>query len=197
MPIQPRTRTPSTNPLPETEVPDHSSICVKIGTATTTDQFREWILNSSGRASNWTLPLRVIVVKTPLGETIGAMCHGAGINHPSLSDLVQQVEYVDTNGEVQTVTDPGLLRAAAGALGRSVSSLRTGSNGTRWYTSMRPHRVPVELAIPRPQEYIDSARARDKRYEWIQGLISAHGDETLSRARRKFVGRAETNSYGE
>lgn len=181
--------------LPETETPDHASICVKIGTATTSEQFREWVLNPSGGASKWTLPLSVIIVETTFGGTISAMCHGAGINHPSLSDLVTEVEYVNANGEVRTVTDPALLRAAAGALG--VVTAYTVRLDKMTYTSMRPRRVPVELAIPPPQEYIDAARAGDKRYEWIRELISPHGDEVIAKARAEFVHRAETDYYAE
>jgi FAD/FMN-containing dehydrogenase len=140
----------------------------------------------------------VIIVETTFGGTISAMCHGAGINHPSLSDLVTEVEYVDANGEVRTVTNPGLLRAAAGALGLlGVVTAYTVRLDKMTYASMRPRRVPVELAIPPPQEYIDAARSGDKRYEWIRKLISPHGDEVIAKARAEFVHRAETDYYAE
>jgi hypothetical protein len=140
----------------------------------------------------------VIIVETTFGGTISAMCHGAGINNPTLSDLVTEVEYVDANGEVRTVIDPGLLRTASGALGLlGVVTAYTVRLHKMTYTSMRPQRIPVELAIPHPQEYIDAARGGDKRYEWIQELISPHDDEALAKARTDFVNRAETDYYAE
>lgn len=45
------------------------------------------------------------------------ICHGAGIRHNTLSDLVREINYVDANGMTQSVSDPDLLRAAAGAFG--------------------------------------------------------------------------------
>lgn len=51
------------------------------------------------------------------GGANAPICHGAGITHDTLSDLVRQIEYVDANGEVQAISDPEQLKAAAGAFG--------------------------------------------------------------------------------
>jgi FAD/FMN-containing dehydrogenase len=140
----------------------------------------------------------VIIQETTFGGTISALCHGAGINHPSMSDLVTEVEYVDANGELRVVKDPGLLRAAAGTLGlMGVVTAYTVRLDKMTYTAMRPHRAPVELAVPPPQEYIDAALAGDKRYEWIKELISGHDKETLAKARADFIERAEGSYYAE
>ena len=96
---------------------DNQTIQCKIGTATTTEEFREWCLDPLRGGERYTLPWSVIIVETTFGGTISAMCHGAGIAHQTLSDLVVEVEYVDPNGELRTVSDPELLKAASGALG--------------------------------------------------------------------------------
>lgn len=51
------------------------------------------------------------------GGANAPICHGAGITHDTLSDLVRQIEYVDANGDVQAISDPEKLKAAAGAFG--------------------------------------------------------------------------------
>jgi hypothetical protein len=51
------------------------------------------------------------------GGANAPICHGAGITHDTLSDLVRQIEYVDANGDVQAISDPQQLKAAAGAFG--------------------------------------------------------------------------------
>lgn len=51
------------------------------------------------------------------GGSNALMCHGGGIRHKTISDLVRKIEYVDANGEHQNVTDPAQLRAAAGSFG--------------------------------------------------------------------------------
>lgn len=52
-----------------------------------------------------------------MGGSNAPICHGAGITHKTLSDLVREIEYVDVHGEVQTLGDPAMLKAAAGAFG--------------------------------------------------------------------------------
>lgn len=51
------------------------------------------------------------------GGSNALMCHGGGIRHKTISDLVRRIEYVDANGEHQSVTDAIQLRAAAGSFG--------------------------------------------------------------------------------
>ena len=45
------------------------------------------------------------------------ICHEAGIQSKTLSDLVMEIQYVDANGVLREVADPSLLRAAAGCFG--------------------------------------------------------------------------------
>jgi hypothetical protein len=52
-----------------------------------------------------------------IGGVNGPICHGAGLSHKTLSDYVRRIEYVDCNGQLQTVNDPVHIKAAAGAFG--------------------------------------------------------------------------------
>ncbi len=146
-------------PFPGSISPDGNTMLCKVGAATTNDQFRDWCLSPLGGRDMWTIPLNVIMVETTVGGSISAMCHGAGITHKTLSDLVVEVEFVDPNGEVRTVSDPELLKAASGALGLlGVVTAYTLRLNKMTYAAMRPVRVPIELAVPPPQEYITAAK---------------------------------------
>ena len=175
-----------------------SNILCKIGTATTNEQFREWVLDKNGGASLWTLPLNVIMVEITFGGSFTPMCHGAGIRNKTLSDLVAEVEYVDPNGNVHTVSDPELLKAAAGSLGLlGVVTAYTIRLDKMTYARMIPLAVPVELAIPPPQEYIDAANKGDQRYKWIKDLVAKHDQATMDKALKDFIQRAENDYYAE
>jgi hypothetical protein len=144
------------------------------------------------------MPFDVVIVETTYGGTIGAICHGAGIAHPTLSDIVAEVEYVDPNGAVHTVSDQELLKAAAGSLGLlGVVTAYTIRLDKMTYAAMRPSQVPIELAIPPPQEYIDAAKRGDPKYKYIKDLISQHSQETIDKATTEFIQRAEGDYYTE
>src|SRR5580692_4114639 len=56
----------------------------KIGSATTNEQFRQWVINSfnsKGSQSSWTVPLNVVMVESTFGGTNAVACHGAGIQN--------------------------------------------------------------------------------------------------------------------
>ena len=184
--------------IPQSATSDGSTILCKIGTATTNEQFREWCLSKSGGNKLWTLPLNVIMVEITFGGSISPICHGAGIRNKTLADLVAEVEYVDANGNVQTISDPEVLKAAAGAFGLlGVVTAYTIRLDKMTYASMRPYRCPLELAIPPPKEYIDAARSGDPKYSYIRGLIQPHSDEDLHLATKEFIKRAENDYYAE
>jgi hypothetical protein len=177
---------------------DNQTILCKIGTATTTEQFREWCLDPLGGGERYTLPWSVIIVETTFGGTISAMCHGAGIAHQTLSDLVVEVEYVNPSGKLHTVSDPELLKAASGALGLlGVVTAYTIRLNKMTYTSMRPAKVPMELAVPPPQEYIGAAKRGDLKYQLIKDLVDQHSEETLRKATEKFIRSAGNDYYTE
>jgi hypothetical protein len=177
---------------------DGETIDCKIGTATTNDQFRDWCLSEHGGAEKWTTPSNVFMVETTVGGSTSGMCHGAGITHKTLSDLVVEVEYVDANGELRTVSDENLLKAASGALGLlGVVTAYTIRLNKMTYAAMRPARVPIELAIPPPPEYITAARNGDPKYKWIKDLLAQHSQETIDNAVKDFIRSAENDYYAE
>jgi hypothetical protein len=173
--------------------PSDDKLLCKVGAATTTDELRQWCVSNG-----WAVPWDVVIVETTYGGTISGLCHGAGIGTRSLCDLVYEVEFVDPNGQVQTVSDPELLKAASGALGiLGVVTAYTIRLDKMTYAAMRPMQVPVELAVPPPQEYIDAARNGDPKYKWIKDLISQHSQATLDQARIELIRRAENDYYAE
>jgi hypothetical protein len=123
----------------------------RIGAGTTNEQFRRWCLDAGGGASAWTVPLNVIMVEITWGGSNAQICHGSGLAHPTLSDLVAEVEFVNARGELQTVSDPRLLSAAAGCFGLlGIVTALTLKLDPMTYATLKPEAVPVTLAVPPP-----------------------------------------------
>ena len=122
---------------------------VRVGAGTTNERLRRWCVENG----KYTLPLNVIMVEITLGGSNGPICHGAGRAHTTLSDLVRRVEYVDCHGELRSVDDPALLRAAAGCFGLMgpVTHL-TLELSPMTYARLRPRKVPVVRAVPPPDD---------------------------------------------
>src|SRR5208282_4331146 len=96
------------------------------------------------------------------------------------------------------VSDPELLKAASGALGLlGVVTAYTIRLNKMTYAAMRPVRIPIELAIPPPQEYIIAAKNGDPKYKWIKDLVAQHSQETMDKALDDFIRRAENDYYAE
>ena len=123
---------------------------IKVGTATTNEQLRVWLL----KEKNWTIPLNVIMSAITLGGSNAPICHGSGWETKTLSDLVTELEYVNANGDLVTVNDKTLLRSAAGCFGLLgiVVSL-TLRLDTMSCARMQPRARPVVLSIPPPRGY--------------------------------------------
>jgi len=85
---------------------------VRVGAATTNIEMLNW-----SSKSGWTLPLDVIAIMITYGGSNAPICHGAGLKHKTLSDLVIKLEFVNANGELQTVDDKEKLRAVSGCFG--------------------------------------------------------------------------------
>jgi len=85
---------------------------IKVGAATTTKEMLEW-----STKSGWTLPLDVIATMITYGGSNAPICHGAGLKHKTLSDLVIKLEFVNANGELQTVEDKERLATVSGSFG--------------------------------------------------------------------------------
>jgi len=126
----------------------------RIGASTTNDQFRTWCLDKtseSGGQWKWTIPLNVIMVEITWGGSNSPICHGAGINHETLSDLVHSIEFCDVHGNIQFVDDPALLRAASGCFGLlGIVTAVTVKLDKMTYAAMHPTKTPLVLGVPPP-----------------------------------------------
>jgi len=125
----------------------------RIGASTTNDQFRTWCLDKSehGGQWKWTIPLNVIMVEITWGGSNSPICHGAGIKHETLSDLVHSIEFCDVHGNIQVVDDPHLLRAASGAFGLlGIVTAVTMKLDKMSYAAMHPTKTPLVLGVPPP-----------------------------------------------
>ena len=160
----------------------------RIGAATTNEQFRHWCLDESGGDWAWTVPLNVIMVEITWGGSNAPICHGAGLRHKTLSDLVAEVEFVNARGELQTVSDRALLKTAAGCFGLLgiVTSL-TLKLDPMTYASLRPESRRLALAVPPPAGF------RVPRAVDMRNISRAD----LEKARRRFVRRCERDYYAE
>lgn len=119
---------------------------VKFGASTSNGQFLEWALKNG-----WTLPMSVDLVEITFGGSTSPMTHGTGLDHPTMSDLVTEVEFINANGELQTVNDPKKLRAAAGALGvMGVITAVTMKLERMSYANMKPYKPAAMLGVPPP-----------------------------------------------
>lgn len=129
--------------------------------------------------------------RVTVGGTNAPICHGAGIKHKTLSDLVREISYVDANGNAQAVSDPTLIKAAAGSFGLlGVVTHITFEFDKMTYALMEPKKTPVGLAIPPPLDYIAKGKvpvALDRNYSAAQ----------LEAARLNFVDRATKDYYSE
>lgn len=126
-----------------------------------------------------------------MGGTNTPICHGAGQRHRALSDYVREIEYVDANGELQTVSNPEWLKAAAGSFGLlGIITHITFAFDKMSYAVMIPKKTPVNLAIPPPLDYY-----RDKMIP--KPLQTKYSEEQLEAARLDFVDRATKDYYSE
>lgn len=83
------------------------NVLVRIGASTTNERLRRWCVENK----KYTYPLNSIMVEMTVGGTNGPICHGAGRRHPTLSDLVRKVEYVDCHGALRAGRGPATLSA--------------------------------------------------------------------------------------
>ncbi len=130
---------------PESLSSDPKKRLVRVGVSVTNEEFRRWALANGA----WTLPMDVILVEVTIGGVNGPICHGAGRRHQTLSDQVRQIEYIDVNGKQQTVSDPKLLKAAAGCFGLlGIVTHITFELEAMTYAVMKPRKPDIGLAIP-------------------------------------------------
>jgi len=132
------------------KVLDNGKALVKVGAATTNEQFREWAVNSVKYGAHaWTLPLNVILTEITLGGSNATMSHGGGLYHKTLSDLVREIEFVNVNGEIQVVNDPDQLKAVAGSLGLfGITTSLVLELDVMTYANFKPYSSKLALTIP-------------------------------------------------
>ncbi|EGX54115.1 hypothetical protein AOL_s00004g148 [Orbilia oligospora ATCC 24927] len=162
---------------------------VRIGTSVTHEQLRRWcILNDV------TLPMSIIMVEITAGGSNAPICHGGGIRHKTMSDIVRKIEYVDANANCQEVdmSTPDLLKAVAGCFGLVgvVTHITLELDGMT-AAVLRPKLVDVIDAVPPPPEmkHEDIPKAiRPKR---------PRTDEEKRKAQEEFERKANSDYYSE
>ena len=82
---------------------------VRFGAGSLNLHYYNWAL-----ANNWTMPANTIMHYMSIGGVAMGTCHGGGIGHQTIADRIIEMEYVDSVGNLQTVSDPELLKVAAG-----------------------------------------------------------------------------------
>lgn len=128
---------------------------VRVGTAVTNQMFRVWCNSQKVDKNLSTLPLNVIMVEITLGGSNAPICHGAGRNHPTLSDLVHAIEYVDADGNMQYLdrSNPQWMYAASGCFGLlGIVTHITLEVDAMSYAILTPQKLPIMKAIPPPPE---------------------------------------------
>ncbi len=102
------------------------------------------------------LPFNVVMTEISLGGSNAGICHGAGAQWKTLSDLVTSITWVNNQAKCQTVnaTEPDLLRAAAGALGLlgPVVEITLKLLPLR-YAVLKPRKVRSPQAVPPPVDF--------------------------------------------
>ena len=135
---------------------ESDKILCKVGGAVTNDELRDFCVNTPDPFSNcfWSIPLNVILVENTLSGTVSSMCHGAGYQHQTLSDLVEEIEFVNAKGEIQVINkavDPELMKGAAGSFGLlGVITSITLKLDKMGYALTHPKLVQLAKAIPPP-----------------------------------------------
>ena len=69
------------------------------------------------------MPANTIMHYMSIGGVAMGTCHGGGIGHQTIADRIIEMDYVDSNGNLQTVSDPELLKVAAGAVAHQNTAL--------------------------------------------------------------------------
>jgi hypothetical protein len=167
-----------------------SSGLVRVGCATTNEQFRLWCLEQN----LVTLPLNVIMVEITLGGSNAPICHGAGRKHPTLSDLVRRIEYVDCNGELRSIDskDKEFILAASGCFGLiGVVTHITLELEPISYAVMKPVKKSLIDAIPPPKDYYDRLPPA------LANILRSRTEEQMAEAQADFEKRAANDYYAE
>ncbi|KEF56350.1 uncharacterized protein A1O9_07931 [Exophiala aquamarina CBS 119918] len=162
---------------------------VRVGTAVTNQMFRRWC-NQQELHKASTLPLNVIMVEITMGGSNAPICHGAGRRHPSLSDLVHGIEYVDEGGNLRTINkdeSPEFMSLAAGCFGLlGIVTHLTLELDPMSYAVMIPQKLPVMQAIPPPPGLADKDIPEALRIKMTPQMRQKAQEEFEKHARNDF-----------
>ncbi|KIW83347.1 hypothetical protein Z517_02592 [Fonsecaea pedrosoi CBS 271.37] len=163
---------------------------VRVGTSTTNEQLRRWCIDT-GKV---TMPMNIVEVEITMGGSNATICHGGGIQNPTISDLVRCMEYVDVNGVLRKIdmSTPDILRAGAGCFGLiGIVTHLVLELDPLSCALMEPRKLPVIEAIPPPPGMPDSV---------IPGPLRPKNPLSADRKaeiQRDFETRATTTDYAE
>jgi hypothetical protein len=132
------------------------------------------------------------MLEITFGGSNAPICHGSGFATQTLSDLVEEMTYVDADGELQTISDREELRVAAGCFGMlGVVISLTVRLHRQAVAEMVPVKLPLPLTIPPPPGYPVP--------EEVTKMFEEHGitKERLEQARLDFIRRCEEHDYLE
>ncbi|KAI1359365.1 putative oxidoreductase [Xylaria arbuscula] len=163
---------------------------VSVGCATTNEDFRKWCIDNN----KYTLPLNVIMVEITFGGSNAPICHGAGYKTKTLSDLVEQIEYVDAKAKVQTITsdDSDFLSAASGCFGLlGVVTRLTLRLDKMTIARMVPMKLPVVEAIPPPADIVKQLPPK------LKMSYDGYKPEQIQKFVEEFERRAFKDYYAE
>jgi len=149
---------------------------VQVGTGVTNEMLRVW-----SEDSYYHIPLNVILVENSIGGTNAAMCHGAGLTNPTLTDLVEKIEFVNEEGihTSLSVADGDKFLAARGSFGLFgiVTSLHFRFLKGKHVARFSPYAVLLEDGIPEPgddrtdivERYESDAQKYYSEWFWFPG----------------------------
>lgn len=140
---------------------DSEKVLVKVGCRVTNEMFRVFCIQT-----DVTIPYNVVLVENTIVGTTSMCCHGSGMKHQTLADLIASVEWVDGNGNLRVChkkDQPELLVCLAGSMGLfGVIVSLTLVCDVMTYARMNPQVIPKEVAIP-PFSPLDSKQVQDFR----------------------------------
>lgn len=170
---------------------DGKRLC-KVGVAITNEDFRRWAVQNNTHV----LPVDVILVQATVGGVNAAICHGAGLRHQTVSDLVERINYVDCNGVCREVRDPEQIKAAAGCFGLlGVVTHVTLRLDKMSYAQMLPVKEDIVTAIPPPQ--VKDVPVDLMNGSWLEKTHPSKVAAKLAQAQTAFECRAVGDYYSE
>lgn len=141
----------------------------KIGAAVCNYHFQDWVHDPQQGNKRWALPMNVVMTEITFGGSNAPICHGAGLQNLTLSDIVHEIEFVNFKGELQRVNAEQhgeQIKAAAGCfgmLGIVVSVTLKLNQMTYANLSETVTKKPIAEAIPLPVGYADPRGAQAPR----------------------------------